>query len=105
MKYMTMEAVKNAYQPCKGRHWFDKDTMRFFKCRLPRTAYVGPCGVFFVSSEKGPSEVRRYTVRQFSGPGEVKTVGPFNEYTRSTANLLAAKYATEGVGASEVSED
>lgn len=53
-----------------GSHFFDRDTMRWFKSRL-EDVYAGPDGWYFVTSEKheGPSiggrrinEPRLYTV-------------------------------------------
>lgn len=41
-------------------HWFDEDTMRWFDSRIE---YVGEYG-YFVSSESGPDNIRKYTVRQ-----------------------------------------
>lgn len=80
-----------------GQHFFDADTMRFFKSRVSDSLYSGPSGVFFVTSEKGPNNVRGYTVRQFDCQNaSVDTVGPFNELSRSTAHRLAKACAELG---------
>ncbi len=66
----------------KGRHWFEPDTMRFFKTRLCGNALPGNNGnMFFVSSERGPNKVRAYSVREFEvNTGTVNTVGKFQEF-------------------------
>lgn len=93
---IPMADVIAAYQPGEGRHWFDPDAMRFFKCKLPEIAYKGPGGTFFVSSDKGPSEVRLSSVRQLVGPGEIVTRGRFNSYSHSRAVTLAKTLASMG---------
>ena len=62
-------------------HWFDHDTMRFFRTRLPQVAYRHADGrALFVSSEKGLNGVRAYSVRQQTADGSVNTVGEFMAY-------------------------
>lgn len=73
-----------------GGHWFDASAKRFFRSRVLSEVYQGPAGVFFVSSEKGPSGVRAFTVREFDPrTADVKTFGPFNEMSRSRAQRIA----------------
>jgi hypothetical protein len=62
-------------------HWFSPDSMRFFRSRLCRDVWEGPGGVFFVSSECGPSpdSVRKWTVRAYDPvKRSISTVGDFN---------------------------
>lgn len=101
---IDMTEIERRYAPGPGRHWFDPDTMRFFRSRLPKTGFEGPGGVYFVSSElpAGGSGYtvrgrRAYKVRRLTGPGKIDTVGPFCEYTRAVAWRLARQYAAEGV--------
>ena len=53
-----------------GSHFFDKETMRFFRSRVYDYTYAAPDGWYFVTSEKHESafarinEPRMYTVRQ-----------------------------------------
>lgn len=62
----------------KGKHWFKPDTMRFFKSKIHEWDVITGR---FISSEKGPDEVRRYTVRQANfETGDVETVGRFQEF-------------------------
>ncbi len=55
-----------------GSHFFDRDTMRFFKSRVDDVAVAGVDGWYFVTSEKHESafarinEPRMYTVRRLS---------------------------------------
>jgi hypothetical protein len=59
------------YVTRSGSHFFDKDTMRFFRSRLDWHTYPGPDGWYFVTSEKHVchlsthtiNEPRQYTVR------------------------------------------
>lgn len=74
-------------------HWFSPDTMRFFRSRLERTAYVGPGGVFFVTSEQFSDESPRlYSVRVWRG-SKIDTTGEFQGYRSLEAAREAAKAA------------
>ena len=78
----------------KGSHFFDRDSMRFFRSRVLSTIYKGQGGIFFVTSEQyadyhrtGP---RLFTVRQFHpADADISTVGDFNKLTRAQAIRLA----------------
>lgn len=79
-----------------GSHWFDRDTLRSFRCRVGEQVYQGPGGIYFVTSEKGGYDGARraYTVRQYlPGRKKIETVGEFNTLTRSAAHRIAAKLA------------
>lgn len=59
-----------------GGHFFDQDTMSFFKSKVHGTAYTGLGGTYFVTSEPvwGQDE-RSYGVHRFHAPsGRVETV-------------------------------
>ena len=69
-----------------GSHWFESSTMRFFKCRVAQTAQYIPAddvsddnrdtGTYlFVSSEQGPHDVRRYSVRKVTISRELREDG------------------------------
>ena len=60
---MTTMADIKAHAKGAGSHWFDADTMRFFRCRIMPTVYDTPHGLAFVSSEQGPNTPRAYSVR------------------------------------------
>jgi len=77
-----------------GSHWFDRDSMRFFKTRIEPQVYQGPGGIYFVTSEKGPTEIRRFSVRQYRPNGcNVDTVGDFNNLSRAEAHRIAQRLA------------
>jgi len=75
-----------------GSHWWDAGSMRFFRCRVLDEVYQGPGGIYFVTSEKGPSENRAYSVRQYlpgKDGGDIDTVGEFNAHTKAGAKRTA----------------
>lgn len=95
--YVTYEvtALRAAYTRMAEpeAYWFSPDTMRFFRSRLDRTAYVGTGGCYFVTSEQfNDSAPRLYTVRVWRGK-KIDTVGEFQEYATLTAAREAAKAA------------
>ena len=67
--------------------------MRFFSSRLSSKVY--PAGeqdaTYFVTSEKGPSGGRRYSVRRIKGCS-IDTAGEFQQYGTSAKAHGAAKY-------------
>ena len=93
LEVVEMETIERYYKPGHGRHWFDKDTMKFFGTRLPQTGYNGEGGLYFVSSEKPPHGPRRYTVRWVVKPGKIETVGPLAEWSRTHAHAIAKQLA------------
>lgn len=79
-------------------HWFDRDTMRFFSCRLPddNSPLIG--GRYFVSSEQnsGVYDPRLYTIREALSDGKVETIGEFQGYsTRREAERAARELPTD----------
>ena len=54
-----------------GHYFFSPDTMRFFKSRILEGVYGGR---YFVTSERGPGMARRYTIREATSEGHIKTV-------------------------------
>lgn len=92
MNQWTINDIKTACRN-KGSHWFDPDTMRFFKGRVLDTVYYGDGGIF-VSSEAREGNDRRYTVRKFNPDGaDISTVGEFNVLSKYQAIQLAKKSA------------
>lgn len=87
-----------------GGHWFDADTMRFFRSRV----LGGGCDEegYFVSSEKFVTyypryheEPRRYTVRRIDDEGHVTEVGEFQAYATARAARRAIERLRKGVKA------
>ena len=78
----------------KGKHWFEADTLRFFRSRYAGTAVVKAGGAYFTSSERGPDMSRRYSVcRMDMETGSVDSIGGFQAY----ATLSQAKAALKRV--------
>jgi hypothetical protein len=95
-----------------GSHFFDTDTMRFFRSRLDAYVYPAPDGWYFVTSEQHVShfanihEPRKYTVRQLrivdgvpndGGPGtrdlRLVELNGFQAYPTLTRARTAAQKA------------
>lgn len=95
----TMYEIRTA-NAAAGMHWFEPESMRFFRSRVGDTVYEGPGGIYFVSSEQFVSPhsgaaPRRYSVRQFNPTtGGIATVGEFNVMSRSQA-VARAKYCAQ----------
>jgi len=77
-----------------GHHWFEIQTMRFFQSRISQNL-IG--GRWFISSERGWDDVRRYTVRVVRANGEIDTEGGFDAFqayaTSAQATAAAQKFA------------
>lgn len=72
----SIDEIKQRHRSTGG-HFFDNPTMRFFDSRISEKTY----GNHFVTSECGPSGLRRYTVRRIDwDTGDIATVGHFHQY-------------------------
>ena len=76
-RFSSLREIEEANRRA-GQHWFEKDTMRFFKSKVLGPVYGGH---YFVSSEKGPHGGRAYSVRKATRHGKIETVGKFQQYT------------------------
>jgi len=85
-------------------HFFDADTMRFFKSRILQPVYILGNGYVFVTSERNEGmfwngngythydEGRKYTVRLWDGHSvRIDNAGEFQEHTTSRAAHKAAQ--------------
>lgn len=92
MQFKTVEDIRCFHRGL----WFHRSNMQFFQTILLPTVYQGPGGIYFVTSEKGPSQIRAYTVRRYDAVADkVSTAGPFNAYSKaSAAKNLAKLYAS-----------
>lgn len=78
---VLMGEVKRAYGPGEGRHWFDADTLRYFRTKLPGRAIKVESGTYFVTQETSPSGKTAYTIRrQDPDNGSIGTLGLFHSY-------------------------
>lgn len=84
---MTIEQIKSA-NAAAGFHFFEPDTLRFFRSRIGSKVYGGR---FFVTSEEGPSGGRRYTVREALPDGRIQTIEPFYALTYGQAHAAARR--------------
>lgn len=90
--WRSLEQVRAANRNL-GHHWFDADSMRFFRTRLPK-GMIG--GRLFVTSEQfvsadGWADARRYTIRVAKDDGSVETFGEFQEYASGDAARRVAE--------------
>ena len=81
-----MYAVIEEYEKLQPNgHWFDKDTLRFFKSRFFGYGYSKNNDIFFISSEKCLDNSRLYTIRRLNrNKGNISNVGEFQAYTTLT---------------------
>lgn len=91
MTYATIADVRSANKNA-GLHFFNADTMRFFRSRV-ESQLIG--GRLFVTSEQAPDAPRRYTVRLAGDDGDIHSVGDFQEHATYKAALYAAKHYAE----------
>ena len=102
VNFRSIDAIRKAVT-ASGSHYFEPDTMRFFRSRLSSTVYGGR---FFVTSEQDPSGYRAYSVREVhrltDGTLSVRSA-PGTEFmqfpTRHAAIARAREIARRDVGA------
>ena len=89
---MTIDTIKSS-NVAAGFHWFDKDTMRFFRTTVYPEVFEGPGGVFFVTRETNPQGITRYSLRTFQPEtGDVSTaVNGFFAYSTKRQAMAAAR--------------
>ena len=89
------EIIEDAKQA--GSHFFDTATMKFFSSRILPTLYNGR---YFITSERDSyrdSNPRVYTVREYMGGGDIRTVGVFGQYRfRQQAHSAIRKLIKSG---------
>lgn len=81
--YTDMADVRAANE-ATGGHWFERGTMRFFNTRICSRLIAGKR---FITSERGPDERTRYTIREARPDGSIDTIGEFQQF----GTLAAAK--------------
>lgn len=102
MDAFTLRLIRER-NAASGGHWFDADTLKFFRSRLP-TGVVGRVDntAWFVTSEAGPfgRGPRAYTVRRADvATGHVDTVGEFRGYSTRGAAITAARQCVRAASA------
>src|SRR3990167_9628009 len=92
MTYFTISAIKEANR-ARGHHFFEADTLRFFRSRILR-GVIG--GRYFITSEQfeaysGYRAPRKYSVRECLEDGQIRTHGEFNTYETPAQARAAAR--------------
>lgn len=93
-----IDYIKSA-NSVRGHHFFSKNTMQFFNCRVLDTVYKGQ---LFISSEKYQDEARKYTVRLCTSKGDIATMGDFNCLSKYQAEKLAKSITIEMIKIIEI---
>jgi hypothetical protein len=102
----TVEDLRNLYQSTASGHWFDADTMRFFKSRiLGDFKRLNDKEALFISTEAGPlNGPRKATIRKATiidsirddgdmiSTIQIETFGEFNQLTVYQAKKLLREY-------------
>ena len=76
---VDIEDVKNLAEK-RHSHFFDVDTMRFFKSRPSNEAYKHGDKIYFITSEQGPNMNRKWTTRYITEDGNIEPLGEFQQY-------------------------
>ncbi|UOF81059.1 hypothetical protein [Caudoviricetes sp.] len=106
IRFIRVISRYNEGQP--NGHWFDRDTIRFFKTRLPSVAYEHDGNVFFITRETDPSGKTAYSVREQLHDGSIETVYEFHSFATREAAMAAlkevanAKWWSESLGRIEL---
>ncbi len=69
-------------------HFFDDDTMRFFRSRISASRQMKSGIIYFVTSEKPHHGPRMFSLRKMELDGDINTVGDFCSMTSYQANKL-----------------
>ncbi len=90
-------------------HWFETDTLRFFRSRIGVEEVV-PTGMVFVSSEKNTGLYadypRLYSVRRYTHEtGDISTVGEFQEHTTRAQAVGAMRRLAKKENAQSTGKD
>ena len=103
VRYLNTKAVRTSFKDIDqviffndriGHHFFDADTMRFFKSRIESVLIKNR---LFVTSDKNEDNPRLYTIRYVKKAGQVETLGDFQAYTTKKEAIQTAKALTKGL--------
>lgn len=98
MERWTIAKIKKSNSNA-GWHFFDQQTLKFFRSEILPAVYQGPGGIAFVTSEQfvdnsGTPSPIRYTARRFDPKtSRVHTVGGFNQLNEQEAIQAAKAHA------------
>lgn len=96
----SIEQIKRRNKAC-GRHYFEPETMRFFRSRVAPGVFVGSNATYFITSEqfefRGKRDARKYSVRKTKDGCTIDDVGGFQAYkTLAQAKAAAKRLAATG---------
>lgn len=79
MKEKRFKNMKEVEEKNKsmGNYWFSDGAIDFFKSKI-ETELID--GRYFISSEKQRRQERKYTIREVSKEGRIKTVGEYRQF-------------------------
>jgi hypothetical protein len=92
--FYSVDDIKRANRD-HGHHFFDRDTLHFFRSRVHDVVYGGR---YFVTSEQCPfpgDYPRLYSVRRANDDGSIDSVGEFQQYETRAQAHAAAKHAAD----------
>lgn len=92
-EFQTIAQIKDANARL-GHYFFEPSSMRFFASRIASNTVYG--GRYFITSEQfmpseGRAAARKFTIREASADGSVKTLGEFQGYTTLQEARIVAK--------------
>ena len=99
---MTINDIQSQMR-VRGSHWWDPDTMRFFRTRTVGPVFEGPGGIYFATSDRQYDDSRAYCVRRYDPTDrDISTVGEIGQYkSRTGAIAKARKLAGKGATAND----
>ena len=99
MKTLSLVELKQSYKNVRPQgHWFDKETMNFFKSKIHDEIFKVGNKIFFISSEKRFDDKRKYTIRVMDNTGDIESINGFQAYNSLvTARNDLNKILTRGV--------
>lgn len=94
-RYYDMDDIRLRHRQAGG-HWFDADTLRFFRSRVGSRVWPVSDGWLFVSSEQfassqGQASPRRYTIRKVRPDLRIETIGDFQQYASRSGAVAAVE--------------
>ena len=95
MSGLQIEYKNRHYENGTEGHYFDADTMRFFKSRIGIARRCKSGIWYFVTSEQPPHGPRMWSVRKMELDGDINTVGEFCSLSQYMANKLVNTHADD----------
>jgi hypothetical protein len=91
------EDFQRLYEYYSCGYWFALGAKKFFKSKIETNGIIYNDSIYFISSEKGPDNKRKYTIRKgfinSSNKLDIATIGQFQEFK----TLESAKSALERI--------